>query len=89
MKFTEVQVDVYCTMRHAESAYRVYINDELLSERTVRWPIAKYYVEENIVATLPAGQYTVTVEPARTDGRYVARNLRINGKPVTGLTFII
>ena len=89
MTFTEIKVDVYCTLNEEDSAYRVYINQEMMTERTIRWPIAKYYVEENIVASLPSGNYTVTVEYARNRGTYEAKNLRIDGVTVQGLTFTV
>ena len=89
MTFTEIKVDVYCTLNEEDSAYRVYINQEMMTERTIRWPATKYYVEENIVASLPSGNYTVTVEYARNRGIYEAKNLRIDGVAVQGLTFTV
>jgi hypothetical protein len=57
--------------------YRVYVNDELFTERTWIWP-SSVYLEEMLPIFAPAGRYTIrfeTVDPSH--GRLKTHNHRI------------
>ena len=55
-----VGIDLHCDYRDSDFNYRVYVNDELFSERTWIWD-GNYYLEENIQIEAPAGEYPIKV----------------------------
>ena len=54
--------------------YRIYVDDDLLTERTYMWSDPSY-VEENIIVLLDSGKHTLRIEPAITEE---LENLDIN-----------
>lgn len=90
-KFVRVLADVHCEWEGLDPIYRLYVNDELFTERTWIWSNA--YLEENLQIEAVPGEYTIryelvpphlaqlTVENIRVDyGPGVVENniLRIN-----------
>ena len=59
--------------------YRVYVNNELFTERTWIWP-RDYYLEEMLTISAPAGIYPIRFEIVDPEnGRIKIRNYRITG----------
>ena len=59
-KFVFVECDVYCQGWTNPPSYRVYVNDELFTERTWIWP--DHYLTEMLQISAPPGDYRVTVQ---------------------------
>jgi hypothetical protein len=82
MKIVEVTADIYATADLA--IYRLYVDDNLMTERTVRWDWRKQYVEERVIIQVPAG----TTHSIRVEGpSVVMKNITVDGRPSTS-TFI-
>lgn len=79
MKFTEITVDVYGTRQGG--IYRLYINDELLTERTFIWNPDEYYIEEHIIIQSDGRSfYTISVEGLRKTDGFLLKNVVVNGR---------
>ena len=61
-KFVRVRFDLHCEWRGFPPEYRIYVNDELFTERTFRVNAPSYYKELLQVKGNP-GKYTVKLEP--------------------------
>ena len=57
----QVLCDVHCQWEGLPPIYRVYVNNELFTERTWIWDDS-YYLEEMLQISAPAGEYTITYE---------------------------
>jgi hypothetical protein len=80
MSIYQVSVDVYCeTAYEHEPAYRVYIDKDLLTERTWSWPRHEIYIKERIVVDIDSGTHQVRIEPIGDFAGFGARNLTVNG----------
>ena len=78
--FVKVLFDVHCDWTGQAPDYRVYVNDELFTERTFNFTDA--YLEEMLQIEAPAGNYTVRCElvpPALATMRM--ENLRVDYGP--------
>lgn len=79
-----ITVDIYCQWEADPKAYRIYIDDELLTERTYHWRNTDQFVQENIVIAVPAGQHEFrleSVDPQFKGFRW--QNFTIDNQPVS------
>ena len=74
MKEVCMQIDLHCKWQVNPPMYRLYVNDELFTERNFIWQ-ADEFVTENLIIKAPAGEYTVKVETP-SDFNFRLRNLR-------------
>jgi len=86
---TKINVEVHCTDSTFSPAYRLYLNNTLLTERTFIWDNKVHCIDEEIVADIREGAHNVTIELVKPPGDFELKNIRINGVPVTGPQFII
>ena len=61
-KSVQVHCDVYCKWDGNDTRYRLYVNDELFTERSWIWSGKEYYLEEIITIEAPPGQYEIKYE---------------------------
>lgn len=77
-KFVRVLCDVTCEWDGDHPQYRVFVNDELFSERTWIWP-SEYYLEEAIQLDASLGRYKVEYQLVRPkNGVLNVANIRID-----------
>ena len=69
-----VQVDLHCKWERTPPMYRLYVNDELFSERNYIWQAGEY-LRENLVLNAPAGNYKIRIETP-INFNFKLRNLR-------------
>ena len=76
-----VKCDVYCDWKDQPPVYRLYVNDELFTERTYIWQ--QQYLEEMIPIYAGPGKYRIRYElvPPNT-GTITVKNMRIAHGPV-------
>jgi hypothetical protein len=80
-KSVQVHCDVYCKWDGNDTRYRLYINDELFTERTWIWPGKDYYLEEVIPIEAPPGLYKIRYELLEPTGsKLKLRNMRVATK---------
>lgn len=60
-KFVRVACNVFCRWEGLPPNYRVYVNDELFTERTWIWQ-DDFYLSEELQILAPAGEYEIRYE---------------------------
>jgi len=71
--FVKIAFDLFCDKGH-NPRYRLYVNDELFTERNYIWR-GTLYLRENLQISAPPGEYTIRLEkvdPARLRMRNTA-----------------
>lgn len=61
MNHTCIDVDVWCKYIGTPPIYRVYVDDELLTERTFVWSSTNQYIREHIEVYLDNGPHEVRI----------------------------
>ena len=80
-KSVQVQCDVYCKWDGSDTRYRLYVNDELFTERSWIWNCKDYYLEEVIAIEAPPGLYKIRYELLEPSNRKLKiRNMRVTSK---------
>ena len=80
-KSVQVHCDVYCKWDGSDTRYRLYINDELFTERSWIWNGKEYYLEEVITIEAPPGPYKIKYELLQPTGsKLKIRNMRVTTK---------
>lgn len=64
MKDYELTVDVGITNSAKMQSYRLYVDNDLITERTFVWDHTKEFVREKVYIRLEPGDHSVRVEPA-------------------------
>lgn len=76
-KFVSVLCDVDCTWDLEKPIYRVFVNNELFTERTWIWK--DYYLEEMLPISAKPGQYRIRFELMNPHScTLITNNLRID-----------
>jgi hypothetical protein len=78
---TQISIDVYCEPFTLPQAYRLYVDEHLLTERTYVWQNPEQFVREHIVVHLEPGTHEIRIEPISpgfTGFRY--KNFHLNKK---------
>ena len=84
-----ISVDIYCESAYdREPSYRIYLDTDLLTERTWLWPRHEIYISEQIVADLEPGSHYVKIEVLNGFDGIRARNLTVNGQVQQDLGFV-
>lgn len=63
MQDLKIEVDILCEWQTEPQAYRLYINDDLYTERTYVWRNPNQWVREMLVAELAHGKHTIKILP--------------------------
>jgi len=83
-KSIQVQCDVYCRWDGNDTRYRLYVNDELFTERSWIWNDKEYYLEEVITIEAPPGQYEIKYELLEpTHSKLGIKNMRVTSGTAT------
>jgi hypothetical protein len=78
--FVKAVFDLDCDWEGLPPVYRIYVNDELFTERTWRW--TEHYLEEILQIQAAPGRYRVRVEPVGPNlARFLADNHRVEHGP--------
>ena len=76
-KFVRVLFDLKAERIVDDSMYRIYVNNELMNERTWRWKPGDYLIELLQIKAQP-GKYPVRIEKARpTKTVFKMENMRV------------
>jgi len=60
--------------------YRIYVDNDLITERTFIWAGHETYIKENLVCNLKPGTHILRVENASNHGEFKLNRLRIDNK---------
>jgi len=74
-----ITVDVYAHWGEKPPKYRVFVDNNLLTERDFLWSGSDTYVRENIIVNLEAGPHQLLIQQINTDGVIQPKNVTIDG----------
>jgi hypothetical protein len=78
----KVSIDVYCRTTHEGNLiYRLYVDRDLLTERTWIWPAYDTYINELIEVDLIPGNHCVQL--VNPGSNITFRNVNVNNVPVS------
>ena len=80
MKENTLTVDVYASWGSVSPRYRVYVDNNLLTERDFVWSGTDQFVRENIIVNLQPGFHTLKVEQINTGGTIRTENIIVDGE---------
>jgi hypothetical protein len=78
MKECTITVDVHAHWSEKPPVYRVFVDDNLLTERDFIWS-GGTFIRENIIVNLEAGSHTVKIEQTGGNGTVTAKNIVVDG----------
>jgi len=87
IRHAELKFDVHCYYDGINPRYRVYVDDDLITERTFVWDTKQQYVEETVILEAPSGTHRLRVEnvdPAL--GTFAVENIKLDGIAPAGNT---
>jgi hypothetical protein len=79
MDHTSVTVDVYSDSGVDPSAYRVYVDDDLLTERSWIWPSYEIFIREHMIILAEPGDHQVRIERCQGTANFSVRGFTVNG----------
>jgi len=91
MKKQEIKLtfEVHCEGSQGDS-YRIYLNKDLLTERTWRWVPSKTYLREVAPLKLTSGEYNLQIERVEpATGVFTISNLKADGAKVDNHRIIV
>ena len=81
---TKLEIDLFCNIRRDKVAYRLYVNDELMTERDYIWDNKTHYLTEIVPLDIEPGTHTIKVENLNPDnGEFSINTIRLNGEITT------
>ena len=86
-----VNAEIHAAQNSHPARYRIYINNDLFTERTWYWHQDEF-LDERLVCHLPVGPHSISIECI--NGSFEMRNIRLNGHstnlpPGTSLPFVV
>lgn len=76
-----ITVDVYASWGDIPPKYRIYVDNNLLTERDFIWNGTDTYIEERIIVNLNPGNHNLTVEQINNSGHIHVKNVTLNDCP--------
>lgn len=79
---TKLEVDVYSHWSDSPPIYRIYVDNEMLTERTFGWPSYQNYITEHMYCDLDTGVHTLCLENLDSNSRFELEHFTVNKQPV-------
>lgn len=92
MPYVALTVEIHCvSTSEGAPAYRVYVDNDLLTERTWRWPAHEIYICEKIAVNVEPGTHRLKIQELVTTGCISIQNFTVNGNTIDSqdLSFVI
>jgi hypothetical protein len=89
MSATTITVDVYCARSEGSPIYRVYVDDDLLTERNWSWPAYEVYIQEHIEVDVAPGSHKLDIVDCSNNNVFYLKNITVNGTPNNGPVFTV
>lgn len=74
----KLEVDVHTHWNNTPPVYRLYVNNELFTERTFIWVSYQYYIREHLNCQLDNGIHVLRLENLQPECRFELDNLKVN-----------
>jgi hypothetical protein len=79
---TKLEVDVYSHWSDNPPIYRIYVDNEMLIERTFGWPSYQNYITEHMYCDLDTGVHSLCLENLDANSRFDLDYFTIDKNPV-------
>ena len=76
-----INVDVKCHWSENPPIYRIYIDGDLITERTFGWPGYDTFLRENIICNLDSGIHNINIENCSPNGSFLLENFEMKENP--------
>lgn len=80
MKQYHLTVDVYADWETVSPRYRIYVDNDLLTERDFIWD-SNTYICENIFVNLEYGKHVLRIDHVNSLGKISVKNVTLDGNP--------
>jgi hypothetical protein len=81
----EITLDIYSHWGDKPPVYRIYVDNDLLTERTFNYPGNKNYIKEHVVVDLNPGRHYIEVIKIGTDNAtstLTEKSIFLDGEPL-------
>ena len=79
---TKLEVDVCSHWSDNPPIYRIYVDNEMLVERTFGWPSYQNYITEHMYCDLETGVHTLCLENLDPDSRFELEYFTVDKTPI-------
>jgi hypothetical protein len=76
----KITADVHCGWETTPPAYRIYVNHDLITERTFGWSGHDTFIRENMICELEPGQHQIRLEPVDANGAFMLKDITVDGQ---------
>jgi hypothetical protein len=83
----KLTVDVYASWGDIPPRYRVYVDNDLLTERDFIWSGTNQFIRENIIVNLKPGEHKLQVKQINKNGTIRTENVTLNDTSISDLYF--
>jgi hypothetical protein len=81
----KIEVDVVCSATaSANCYYRIYVDNDLITERNWRWHSYEIYIREHLEAVLHAGTHDISIVTNQTPSPFQLKNLSVQANSIDG-----
>jgi hypothetical protein len=78
----KLEVDVHAHWSDTPPIYRIYVNEEMLVERTFGWASYQFYMTEHICCNLDTGVHTLKLENLDSTAKFELGEFKIDNNTV-------
>ena len=78
----KLEVDVYSHWSDNPPIYRIYVDNEMLIERTFGWPSYQNYITEHMYCDLDTGVHTLCLENLDSNSRFELEHFTVDKQTV-------
>jgi hypothetical protein len=89
MSTVSITVEVHCARSENSPIYRIYVDEDLLTERNWIWRAYDTYVCEHIEVDLGPGTHVLSLVDCSVVPVFSIKNITVNGQPNTGPVFTV
>ena len=86
MAIHEITAEVYGSWGTEHPCYRVYVDNDLLTERTFIWPGHEVCIKEHLAVDLEPGAHELRIEQITSWGKIQVKNVTVDGQS-SGMQF--
>jgi hypothetical protein len=90
MALVRLTADVYCHRSEGGPSYRIYVDDEMLTERSWIWPAYETFVRELVEVDVAPGAHRLKIVECNCHPVFELRDITANGEPIaaSGVFFV-
>jgi len=89
MSLVTVTADVYAVRGEGGPVYRIYVDGDLLTERSWAWPAYETYIHEHIEVDVGPGEHRLELEDCSNTNVFYFKNITVNGVANNGPVFTV